>query len=252
MQRATSLAWLVAISVASIGHTWADEERAAAQVWVRGRITVEGPVPKSSVPDDAGVQREILEIDAATGGLPSVLVTLTPLDGTTKLTGAQSKTWEGGRTAVVVDQQDYAFVPRVVAVQAGQPVRFTNSDAANHNVRTTSLNSTNEFNVYTGIGGQYQHQFAHQTNQRPIALGCDIHPWMRGWIYVLDHPLFAVTDKAGLFQIGPMPSGEYMLGVRQPDLRYAVEQKLSVAQGQPPLQWTIRAEKAARGATTER
>ena len=32
-------------------------------------------------------------------------------------------------------------------------MKFTNSDAANHNVRAVSLEERNTFNIYTGVGG---------------------------------------------------------------------------------------------------
>ena len=60
---------------------------------------------------------------------------------------------------------------------AGQPVKFTNSDPANHNVRTAVTERTNQFNVFTGADGSYTHRFTPQPE--PIRVGCDIHPWMR-------------------------------------------------------------------------
>ena len=44
-----------------------------------------------------------------------------------------------------------------------------------------------------------------------IHVQCDVHPWMSGFIYVLDHPFFAVTGDNGSFEIGRLPSGTYTL-----------------------------------------
>jgi hypothetical protein len=134
-------------------------------------------------------------------------------------------------------------VPRVIAVLAGQPVRFSNSDPANHNVRTSSAESKNEFNVFTGVDGTYTHSFVADPRQKPVSLGCDIHPWMRGWIYVFDHRYFAVTDERGRFRIGSVPAGEYTLAVRQPDIKYAREESVIVSNKEPTkVQIEIRAE----------
>ena len=42
-----------------------------------------------------------------------------------------------------------------------------------------------------------------------IPVGCDVHPWMRSYISVLDHPFFAVTKEDGKFEIKGLPAGEY-------------------------------------------
>jgi hypothetical protein len=113
-------------------------------------------------------------------------------------------------------------------VLAGQPVRFTNGDPANHNVRASSGVRTNEFNVYTGINGSYTRSFAATPNHEPVRIGCDIHPWMLAWIYVFDHALFAVTDETGRFRIENVPIGTYTMQSRQPDLRHAQEKTVRV------------------------
>jgi len=45
-----------------------------------------------------------------------------------------------------------------------------------------------------------------------MKLQCDAgHTWMNGWIYVFDHPFFAVTDDEGAFAIRDVPPGTYTL-----------------------------------------
>lgn len=40
---------------------------------------------------------------------------------------------------------------------------------------------------------------------------CDAHDWMRGWIWVLDHPYGAVTGDDGSYRITDLPPGAYKL-----------------------------------------
>ena len=40
---------------------------------------------------------------------------------------------------------------------------------------------------------------------------CDAHDWMRGWIWVIDHPYGATSDADGTFVIEDIPPGTYML-----------------------------------------
>lgn len=194
---------------------------------VGGVVTYRGEVPRSAVPDDAGIHRALLEVDAPTRGLRHVVVSLTPIEedaaGQSRLAASPVSD-----EPVTMDQWNHEFRPRVLAVRAGQPVKFTNSDPANHNVRTVSSQRANEFNVYTGANGAYTHRFVLDPEEQPVRVGCDIHPWMRGWIYVFDHPYFCVTDGQGRFRIDSVPPGRYRLVVRQPDLRYSDERPVSV------------------------
>ena len=86
--------------------------------------------------------------------------------------------------------------------------------------------------IVTGVGGKYEHRFLADPDMRPVRLGCDIPPWMRGWIYVFEHPHFSVTDEQGRFRFGAVPPGRYKLILHQPDIRYTSEREVAVAAGQ--------------------
>jgi plastocyanin len=199
---------------------------------IHGLITFQGAVPKSLLPDDAGYRRDRLQVDRKTRGLAGVTLWLEmekPPGDTLNQKPPQEAVSE--LPPVIMDQFDHTFVPRVVAVRAGQPVKFINSDPANHNVRTSSRQSTNEFNVFTGLDGSYLHRFAAEPARRPVRVSCDIHPWMRGWIYVFDQPWFSVTDKQGRFNMNKVPVGRHRIFLRQPDIRYQAEQEIVVEAG---------------------
>jgi plastocyanin len=167
-------------------------------------------------------------VDTKSGGLQNVIVWLVVEQASAEVRGPPASL-----PIAMMDQRDHQFVPRVLAVRSGQPVRFTNSDPANHNVRTSSPHPANEFNVFTGADGSYTHRFIVHPAQRPVRVGCDIHPWMRGWIYVFDHPHFSPTDERGRFRIEAVPAGRYKLMLRQPDINYAHERFVTVSDEQP-------------------
>jgi hypothetical protein len=108
-------------------------------------------------------------------------------------------------------------------------VRFTNEDSANHNVHSRSTDPANRFNAYTGTGHVHTARFRAEPGHAPLVIGCDIHPWMVAWIYVFDHPHFAVTDGAGGFRLTGVAPGWHRVAVRHPagglarDLRVRVE-----------------------------
>jgi plastocyanin len=217
---------LATVLVSSVARTAAPVGEAGTGS-VEGVVTFQGEVPRSRIPDDAGVRHDLLYVDRESRGLRYVAVWLAA-DRTT----LTNRLTEEPLKPALMDQLDHQFVPRVLAVRAGQPVKFTNSDPANHNVRTASSQPTNEFNVFTGIDGSYTHRFVAVPQQSPVRLGCDIHPWMRGWIYVFDHPHFAVTDEQGRFRINSVPPGRYKLLLRQPDIRFIAEREVAVAPGE--------------------
>jgi putative oxidoreductase len=212
---------------------------------IQGVVTFAGEIPKSPVPDDAGVRREIIEVDGNSRGLRNVVVYLTQTNGLL-LSAPPSTASRNPTNQPEVDQRDHEFTPRVIAIRQGETVVFRNSDPANHNVRTTASVKQNEFNVFTGADGKYEHRFVVEPEYRPIRLGCDIHPWMRGWVFVLDHPYFAVSDERGRFRISQIPPGEYLLQMVQPDLKHHEQRKVEVRVNETRTVETVVRQKEAR------
>lgn len=112
----------------------------------------------------------------------------------------------------VVDQRDKEFIPYVLPVQAGTAVFFPNSDDIRHHVYSFSKAKQFEIPLYTGTP-QDPIRF---DKPGPVSLGCNIHDWMSGHIFVTDTPYFALTDASGAANIGNLPDGEYDVGVWHP------------------------------------
>lgn len=51
-----------------------------------------------------------------------------------------------------------------------------------------------------------------------IRVDCDLHPWMRAWVVVAEHPFYAVTNDQGEFILNHVPPGEYTLQLWQESL----------------------------------
>lgn len=112
-------------------------------------------------------------------------------------------------TAVLLDQQGCLYVPHVVALMVGQPLEIRNSDPEAHNVhgRPRVLDAWNF--LMSRPGSSRTLRFDREEVGVPV--GCDIHPWMRAYISVFDHPYFAVTPASGQATLGNVPPGEYVV-----------------------------------------
>ncbi|GBD36485.1 hypothetical protein HRbin36_01610 [bacterium HR36] len=113
------------------------------------------------------------------------------------------------KEAVVIDQVNLRFRPRVAGVLAGQEVRFENNDTCNHGVQTVTSLPANHINATAGPGTPIVHRF--QAQRGPIIVGCPLHPWMRAYLFALPHRFFAVTNERGEFQLAGITPATYRL-----------------------------------------
>jgi plastocyanin len=119
-------------------------------------------------------------------------------------------------TTVTMDQQDFQFAPEVVTIRVGDSVKFTNSDQATHNVRAAGdLANINVTMPAGGAGNTIKFDRAGGV-RRPVEIGCVFHSNMRAWIFVFDHPFYAVTKANGKFKLADVPAGEYELEMAHP------------------------------------
>jgi plastocyanin len=130
--------------------------------------------------------------------------------------------------AVVVDQRDCVYEPRVVGARVGQVVQFKNDDPLLHNVHGMSA-ATNTFNLAQPIEGMVS-DVRLEKEEGMLHVKCDVHRWMNLWIGVVEHPYFAVSDRAGTFTIRGVPAGEHTVVAWHEKLG-PLEQKVGVKPG---------------------
>ena len=212
------------------------ELQAAGWASLKGTVTFEGDVVLNDIPNknknlrermaahkdakcclDASAQEivdQVWLINKKNKGLANVLVWLKPPEGTYFPIHKDDRV---RKDTVTIAQPHCAFMPHMAGlypvyfdghkhVKTGQKLEIKNDAPAVHNVRASGDPLVNpSFNV-TMPPGQKQ-AFALLPQKLPLALHCDIHPWMTGWIGVFDHPYFAVTTEAGTYAMPRVPTG---------------------------------------------
>lgn len=132
------------------------------------------------------------------------------------------KNGTGGKHAapaqpVVLDQQECMYRPRVVGMIAGQKIVAKNSDGTFHNVHGT-LNGKLLWNKPQAAQAPALTLDAAARPGDVVEVVCDVHPWMRAYAVVHDHPYFAVTGDDGAFELGGLAPGTYTLEAWHPKL----------------------------------
>lgn len=118
---------------------------------------------------------------------------------------------------VEIDQKNCRFTPYTTAMFQDQSIKFKSTDPVGHNVHMTGFN--NSFNQMIAAGSQIEQKVT--AERRAVTLTCDIHPWMLGYIWIFDHPFFAMTKADGSFEITGVPAGTQNLVVWQGSVGYA-------------------------------
>jgi plastocyanin len=150
-------------------------------------------------------------VTAKGGALADAVVVAIPLDGPLPEAAPPSQ--------IAIDQVDKEFVSRVTVIRVGTSVAFPNRDQIRHQVYSFSAPKRFELPLYAGTPAT-PIQF-----DRPgvVTLGCNIHDWMLGYVYVAASPWFAKSGGDGVAVIGDLPKGRYRLQVWHPRLAQAEE-----------------------------
>jgi len=112
-------------------------------------------------------------------------------------------------------QQKMQFAPFVLLVPVGAEVSFPNLDLVLHHVYSFSPAKTFELKLY----GHDETRRVRFDKPGVVAVGCNIHDSMAGFIRVVDTPYAAKTDAAGEAVIRGVPEGPVQATLWHPYLK---------------------------------
>jgi plastocyanin len=118
-------------------------------------------------------------------------------------------TFTAPSTAMPLDQKGCMYDPHVIAVMTGQNIEVKNDDQTTHNIHPMPKDNR-EWNKSQPPGAApISDSFARAENAIPVK--CNVHPWMKSYIFVFKNPYYAVTTKDGKFELKGLPPGTYTI-----------------------------------------
>jgi plastocyanin len=136
----------------------------------------------------------------------------------------------------LIDQKNCEYLPTVTAVQAGESIAVRNSDLTYHNVRfirhqagTLDKGENLENIAQAGQGEEWVRELRTPGLYR---LECDIHRWMRAWVYVHEGIHKSVTGLDGKYTVDrALPDGEYTVSAWHPRFKKSLTKTVQVVNG---------------------
>lgn len=182
------------------------------QAMIRGRVIYSGPgleqspIDVSPYPEcrslyPSGALSDQLLVQAKDGGVANALVYVeAPRQHVARAQVVP---------AVVLRHKHCLYEPRVLGVTVGQPIVIENEDPFPHTNHPLSRFQAERGEIGLPTGRE---RLIFDAEEIFVELRCDLHPWEIAHIAVLNHDLFAVTDRTGLFSIlATLPQGEYRI-----------------------------------------
>lgn len=114
---------------------------------------------------------------------------------------------------VDMDQPVCQFIPHAQGLREGQILVAKNSSPIAHNYKWQGNPAVNAGGNVLLPPGATKEIADLAADRLPVSIECNIHPWMKGWVRVYNHPYFAVTDADGKFALKNAPAGEFRLKI---------------------------------------
>lgn len=233
---------LLAAAIFAAAMTLIGSTSAQAQGWsdLTATFVLDGsvPTPKAIVvnKDEAVCGKhklvdESLVVNPQNKGIANVVVYLYVKPRVGKKPPVHESYKETEKASVVLDNENCRFEPHVALLRTTQTLVAGNKDPVGHNTNMSLLKNPPQNPL---IPGKASVKFNFTIEESlPAPVSCGIHPWMKGYLVVKDHPYMAVSDKDGKVTIKNVPAGKWTFQFWQEAAGYISQAK----QNGKPVKW---------------
>ncbi len=196
---------MFAFAVLAIGSAWAQGGTIVGTVHLTGTPPANPIIRMGADPNclkiNAGkrVVQELV-IKSSDGGLGNAFVHVTGLSG------------PSGSGTVTLVQQGCMYHPKIFGAQVGQTLVIRNDDSTLHNIHAVDPSNKYDFNQ-SQPGAGLTFNVALKSEEVMLHVKCNVHPWMTGYIGIVNSPYFATSDETGKFKIANVPAGKQTVQV---------------------------------------
>lgn len=149
---------------------------------------------------------EITLVDASDNPLADLVVFLKPLNAMALPVSDK---------VIEIGQLQRAFTPYISVMQLGNQAIFQNKDDITHHIYSPV--GENKFSFKIRAGESRNKNDFQQLGE--VAMGCNIHDWMSGYLYLVDTPYFGKTNVQGIVNIAIEQQGKYELVAWHPQMQ---------------------------------
>lgn len=139
------------------------------------------------------------------GGLQNVIIHIYVVRGT----AAPPIHPDAKARSLVLDNKGCRFEPHVLCMSTADELVVSNTDPIGHTSKIDFFSNKPQNPTLPGGGKLSLKGQISSPEILPTPVTCGIHPWMKGWVFVQDHPYCAVSDANGKFTLENVPAGEW-------------------------------------------
>ncbi len=201
-----------ALAVVAQAGEWGDVK--GAIVWGGDKAPPRPPIDLKVNPDkmvclkNGPILDETWIVNPKNMGLKNVIVWLAPNDKEAKIP-IHPDLKELKVKKIEIDQPTCMFIPHAMALREGQSLVAKNTSGIAHNYKWSGHPDVNPGGNVLLPPNATKEISDLKADRFPISVECNIHPWMKGWVRVFDHPYYAVTDADGKFEFKNAPAGAW-------------------------------------------
>ncbi len=123
--------------------------------------------------------------------------------------GLGDYTFNTPKESAVLDQKGCMYDPHIVALMTGQTFEVKNDDQTTHNIHPMPKDNRDWNKSQPPGATPIDETFGRAENAIPVK--CNVHPWMKSYIFVFKNPYYAITSKDGKFELKDLPPGTYTI-----------------------------------------